>query len=341
MSTVESDLQVENGQPGGDAGAALSRRAPRISQADVFRAADELLLQGDRPTIDRVRMRLGRGSPNTINEHLDAWWAKLGARLRDLPGQEFPHLPERVSHTLQQLWNEALDGAQAALREIVSQREQILTQQEHALHTRERELTERERTSAARAAALEESLTLAREQLRAANQRAEALESRGQEWERECQRLRARGDALERSHAEARTQLDAVSAAHQAERAQLQEHSSAAEARWLLEVDRARQQAREAAKDHEQQTRELHRRCEALTGEREELRHKLLEARAELKTAAAVRDQLEQRVRVAERAAIERASIEAARSKQTQPAKPARRSTHRRRKRASTRGTSQ
>ena len=24
---------------------------------------------------------LGRGSPNTINEHLDAWWLKLGARL--------------------------------------------------------------------------------------------------------------------------------------------------------------------------------------------------------------------------------------------------------------------
>jgi hypothetical protein len=39
------------------------RRSPRISQADVFRAADELLLDGHRPTIDRVRMRLGRSSP--------------------------------------------------------------------------------------------------------------------------------------------------------------------------------------------------------------------------------------------------------------------------------------
>jgi hypothetical protein len=30
-----------------------ARRAPRISQADVFQAADVLLVQGDRPTIDR------------------------------------------------------------------------------------------------------------------------------------------------------------------------------------------------------------------------------------------------------------------------------------------------
>src|SRR6185437_10839822 len=112
-----------------DEGASRTR-APRISRADVFAAADELLLQGHRPTIDRVRMRLGRGSPNTINDHRDEWWAKLGSRLRDLPGQEFPQLPERVAHTLQQLWNEALDGAQVALQDGLTQREQVIVQQE-------------------------------------------------------------------------------------------------------------------------------------------------------------------------------------------------------------------
>ena len=91
-----------------DAPATAVRRSPRIGQADVFRAADELLLEGNRPTIDRVRMRLGRGSPNTINEHLDAWWLKLGARLRDIPGREFPQLPERTAQALLTLWNEAL-----------------------------------------------------------------------------------------------------------------------------------------------------------------------------------------------------------------------------------------
>jgi len=68
-------------------------------------------------------MRLGRGSPNTINDHLDAWWLKLGARLRDLPGRESPELPERVAEALQRLWNEALESAHDAPRGAVSERE--------------------------------------------------------------------------------------------------------------------------------------------------------------------------------------------------------------------------
>jgi len=67
-------------------------------------------------------------------------WAKLGSRLRDLRGHAFPHLAECVAHTLQQLWNEALDGAQAALRDTLSQREQTIAQQEQALQAREQEL---------------------------------------------------------------------------------------------------------------------------------------------------------------------------------------------------------
>lgn len=75
------------------------------------------------------------------------------------PGHEFPQLPDRIACTLQQLWNEALDGARETLRDM---------------------LREREHAMAARAAALEDSLTL-REQLRAANQGAEVLKHSAQE----------------------------------------------------------------------------------------------------------------------------------------------------------------
>src|SRR5882757_7226639 len=122
-------------------GLPLTQRAPRISQTDVFRAADELLVDGHRPTIDRVRMRLGRGSPNTINDHLDAWWRKLGARLRDLPGREFSQLPERVAQTLQQLWNEALQGAHEVLQGTLVEREQSIALREQALEDHARQLT--------------------------------------------------------------------------------------------------------------------------------------------------------------------------------------------------------
>ena len=52
-----------------------------IISTDVDRAADALLREGERPTIERIRLRLGRGSPNTINPLLDAWWKRLAGRL--------------------------------------------------------------------------------------------------------------------------------------------------------------------------------------------------------------------------------------------------------------------
>lgn len=104
-----------------------------------------------------------------------------------------------MAQALQHLWNEALDGAQAVLRDTLSQGEQTLAQQEQALQTRKRELTERERSCAARAAAQEESLALAREQWSAANGRANGLERSLQEREGECARLGARIETLETS----------------------------------------------------------------------------------------------------------------------------------------------
>ncbi|MDB6104648.1 MAG: hypothetical protein JWO52_4647, partial [Gammaproteobacteria bacterium] len=134
-------------------------------------------------------MRLGRGSPNTINDHLDTWWLKLGARLRDIPGQEFPQLPEPVSQTLLHLWNQALDGARAALQATLAARERALVEREAAVENNARELAERGRAAALQRAALEESLALAREQLAAANQRAETLETNAREREAESERV--------------------------------------------------------------------------------------------------------------------------------------------------------
>lgn len=194
-----------------------------------------------RSTIDRMRMHLGRGSPNTINDHLDAWWVKLGSRLRDVPGHEFPQLPERIARTLQQLWNDALDGARETLQATVLEREQALAEREQAFEERNRQLTEREQATAARMCALEESLSLAGEQLAVANQRARALETSVQERDCEGHRLRARTESLEAECADGRTKFDAAAVAHHGERVQLQERYAAAERHWLLEVDRARQ----------------------------------------------------------------------------------------------------
>jgi chromosome segregation ATPase len=275
----------------------IRRRAPRVSQADVFRAADELLVQGDRPTIDRVRMRLGRGSPNTINDHLDAWWTKLGARLRDLPGREFPQLPERVASSLQGLWNTALEGAHEALQARLADHDQIVSQREQALLDRARELDEREHAANVRAVAVEESLTLARDQISGGQRRGEQLEAALRDRDVEAARLRSRAEALEALSAELRSTLDSASAAYQAERTRSDERHTATEARWLNELDRARQDTKESVKERERLAKDLRARVEGLTSERDQLREDLLEVRSELRIAAAVRQQLEERLR--------------------------------------------
>ncbi len=58
MRTLEGDLKAIDEDDRDGAIAPFFRRAPRISREDVFQAADALLIQGDRPTIDRVRMKV-------------------------------------------------------------------------------------------------------------------------------------------------------------------------------------------------------------------------------------------------------------------------------------------
>ncbi len=271
-------------------------RSPRLSRADVIAAADAVLLAGGRVTIDRVRAHLGRGSPNTIQEHLEVWWGSLGSRLRDIPGREFPELPEEVARALQGLWNTALDAAHAALGEKIDLREAALTQREAQIALRETKFADLAQSAAARAAALEQSVALARAQLQAGNQRAEGLEASLAAREAEYERLRMRHDAAQADASELRRKLEAAAAAHQAERTRLDERHAANEARWLVEVDRARQGAKEAAKDHEREVRELRSQLNELQTQREELKQDLNESRAELRSALALRAQAEKRL---------------------------------------------
>jgi chromosome segregation ATPase len=79
-----------------------------ITEKDVFIACDALLLAGERPTIERVRQKIGRGSPNTVSPMLDAWFKGLGRRLQD-PGAfaPAPDVPDPVIQAAQHFWEVA------------------------------------------------------------------------------------------------------------------------------------------------------------------------------------------------------------------------------------------
>lgn len=56
-----------------------------VPENDVFAAADAVLARGERPTVERVRLELGRGSPARVGALLDQWWEQLAGRLRGEP----------------------------------------------------------------------------------------------------------------------------------------------------------------------------------------------------------------------------------------------------------------
>lgn len=276
----------------GAAGAQARRRSSRISRDEVFAAADALLVEGARPSIERVRLRIGRGSPNTINEHLDVWWRKLGSRLRDLPGGEFPQLPETIAQRLLQLWNEALAAAHESLKSTLEQRNASLDAREQQLTARELAAQQKAQAAEARAAALEAALELMRRQLEEANLRARTIEEALATRDADLTGLRGELDRLQRDYAQLLTQQEHERAAATAERARLEGRHEATEARWLAEVDRARQAAKAA--DHH--LRELEARLESARKDREALLTDAQRLRGELATAKAVREQLEARL---------------------------------------------
>ncbi len=131
-----------------------------VTAADVDRAADALLRDGERPTIEKVRQKIGRGSPNTINPLLDAWWSRLAARL-DAGPAALHRLPEPVLHAAESLWLTALDEARrrAALesrssKAALDRDRQDLAVQTHVLAIREGELNRRIAEAERRAEAL-------------------------------------------------------------------------------------------------------------------------------------------------------------------------------------------
>ena len=114
-----------------------------VTAADVEGAADSLLRAGHRPTIDRIREKLGKGSPNTINPLLDTWWKRLSARLDSGPAA-LHRLPESVAHVAEALWMQALDEGRRRAQLEFKSTQRAATEQQQSLEVRSHVLTLRE-----------------------------------------------------------------------------------------------------------------------------------------------------------------------------------------------------
>lgn len=241
----------------------LPRQGGRgISEHDVWMAADALLMAGQRPTIERIRQQLGRGSPNTVSPYLDAWFAGLGARLQGAtaaaPGlPDGVTMPESVARAALDLWALALNEGRAALAEDEAARRAVLDAREAELAA-DREALEQaravlhERIAAAETAAAD--ARQAREEAQAQARRAEALLIEAQAdavaSRQALSVARERTQALQEEHAAQRTHWDA-------ERTRLGERAEANERRLMLELDAARESIKSLQQERKHVQRQL------------------------------------------------------------------------------------
>ncbi|MFV0934116.1 DNA-binding protein [Pseudomonas jessenii] len=234
-----------------------------VPEHEVFAAADAVLARGERPTVERVRLELGRGSPARVGGLLDQWWARLAERLNG--ESRLPALPAEVSKAFVGVWQQAIEQAHGAA--------------EFALVERRQELdAERERLAAVEDQTCKD-LAQARQHATDALAARQAAETRLVDLEQllaqclaQIDDLRQQREALLRERGEALTGAQKLhgqllSAQHHAEqeRSAQDAYVRGVEGRAHREADRAREESKAQAaqlKAASRQQSELQRRLE-------------------------------------------------------------------------------
>lgn len=271
-------------------------KTPRgIQEADVWAAADALLAEGHKPTIEKVRMHMGRGSPNTVAPMLDAWFSTLGARLglnqhtQDLRNS----VPTEVLEAAQGLWSAALQHAQQAADQALADREAELQQSQAQLQAQEVRLAQREEGLQQQKEAMDAALKLAHAQREDLSRRLDEMQQQLQERHALVERLRLE-NADQRKHQEALREQHAqeLQVASQ-ERQRLAEQFAGNERRMLADLDRTRQEVEKSKKALQEAERKAESRYE-------ELQARYLRSEEELLSARTANLQLQQSTVVAQ-----------------------------------------
>jgi hypothetical protein len=252
-----------------------------ITQSQVDIAADALLQRGERPTIEKVRSELGTGSPNTLTRLLEAWWAGLSERLAAQARANVPGLPESVQRAVMTLWSEAALAARAlAQAEIVERESQVIAQ-------RDEDQRIRDAAAASERARQREIAQLVLDRESAEAQR-DAEHRRANEQQSANTQIAGSVAALQTTLAEVRREAEI-----ELGRLRLDlDRANAAEQRWLLEVDRSREETKVAQRAAKAITADLDRErarhtqnMERLQAERRDLQQALVKQRRALKIA--------------------------------------------------------
>lgn len=219
------------------------QRPRGVQRHEVWAAADDVLRRGARPTIERVRQAMGRGSPNTVGPMLEAWYASLGGRLEDTAPQppENHGLPPDVAQAMHGLWHQAQTLARADA-EATLQAQRARLEEERQTFEAQRQAVERERElERLRFEQLTQTLERAQQDLVLAMQARSRLEET-------LSASMAHAESLQARLAEEHQAFHAMATQAAAERARLEERHRGNEHRLLDEIERSRAQHKAAQK---------------------------------------------------------------------------------------------
>lgn len=212
-----------------------------VQQEEIWSAADALLAVGQRPTIERVRQHLGRGSPNTVAPMLETWFAGLGKRLGMT---EDPHkegqMPVAVMQAMGKLWDAALMEARKEVEAALAEQRQNLETATAALAARESELASLEHAFSQRQGVVDALLQAEKEKTASVEANLSTAQEQLHQSEISTAALKKAVATAEDQLQMARVQIDAQARQHTVERGRWEERAAGNERRLLGEIDRER-----------------------------------------------------------------------------------------------------
>ena len=217
-----------------------------VQQEDVWAAADLLIAEGLRPTIERVRQKIGRGSPNTVSPMLETWFATLAPRLGmgSTKKAGISRLPDSVQQAMLKLWDNALLLAQEAAVADLANAQQALDKQQFDVKNRQIDLGNREQILVQREIAIDDALKIARIQIADQTLRVEQTQNLLSKREHEVMTLRSDLMALINARDADQRQSTEDATRRADERRRHEARSTANEHRLLMEIDRERQEVK-------------------------------------------------------------------------------------------------
>jgi chromosome segregation ATPase len=264
-----------------------------ISETDVHQAADALVAQGERPTVERIRAHLGTGSPNTVTRWLETWWQRLDERLQARSsGLAAGNPPADVASLAQQWWEVAVTHAHTVASQALADAHTDVQTRTEALAASEAQIANERIAWSEERTGLIHARDLAQRGVSDLEAHVQTLDRQLEEAWRQHAQVDAERESLLAQLMATQTVARETATAANTERTQREQAHRDTEDRWMREVDRARQDTARLAATLAEREKAISRAAAAYEELERRLRHAEMDVATHLVRSAAQAEEL-------------------------------------------------